>query len=187
MTTTIERVAEARARRPLGMKPRERLFTGASAALFLAAGTAIALLIPNEREVDPVLIAGLFAGYVIAARVRFEYANNYVVPEQLVFVPMLLLLPLPYLPAIVTGAFVVGMVPDFMDRSWHRGRWLSCFADSWFCIGPVLVLAAFAPSEPDVDLVWVYALAFVAQLAFDFAWSTARDMSVDRLSLHENT
>jgi putative nucleotidyltransferase with HDIG domain len=169
------------------MDPRERAVSGASAALFFLAASAITLALPNDRGVDPVLIAGLFAGYVIAARVRFEYANNYVVPEQLVFVPMLLLVPLPYLPAIVAAAFMVGMVPDFRDGSWHRDRWLSCFADSWFCIGPVLVLAALAPGEPNVSLLWVYALAFVAQLTFDFVWSTVRGIAVDQVSVRENT
>jgi HD-GYP domain-containing protein (c-di-GMP phosphodiesterase class II) len=168
------------------MQPRERAVTRAAASAFLLVATAIALLLPDERHVDLVLVAGLFAGYAVASRVRFEYANNYVVPEQLVFVPMLLLLPLPYLPFIVAAGSVLGMVPEFLDRSWHRDRWLGCFADSWFCVGPVLVLAALAPGAPDVSLLGVYVLAFAAQLAFDFGWSTVRDVLVDRLSLREN-
>lgn len=168
------------------MQPRERAVTGAAAGLFLLAATLIALLVPNERHVDPLLAAGLFAGYLVASRVRFEYANNYVVPEQLVFVPMLLLLPLPYLPAAVAAASVLGMLPEFVDRTWHRDRWLGCFADSWFCVGPVLVLAAFAPGDASVTSLSVYVLAFAAQLAFDFGWSTVRDVMVDHLPMREN-
>ena len=168
------------------MQARERRVTGLSAGLFVLAAAAIALLVPNERDVDPLLAAGLFAGYLVTARVRFEYANSYVVPEQLVFVPMLLMLPLPYLPVVVATASVLGTLPDFIDRTWHRDRWVGCFADSWFCIGPVVVLAAFAPGEAAVSSLSVYVLAFGAQLAFDFAWSTVRDVLVDGVSMHEN-
>ncbi|HYH57988.1 MAG TPA: HD-GYP domain-containing protein [Thermoleophilaceae bacterium] len=186
MSTTVSRVAEARARRPKRMQTKERTVAGASAGLFLLATAAIAVFVPNERDVDLLLVAGLFAGYMVAARVQFEYANNYVVPEQLVFVPMLLLLPLPYLPAMVAAASVLGMLPEFIDRTWHRDRWLSCFADSWFCVGPVLVLAALAPGEAGVGLLAVYGLAFAAQLVFDFAWSTIRDVLVDGVPMREN-
>lgn len=165
------------------MTARERAVTGASAVLFCLVAGAIAVLLPSERSADSLLIAGLtaglIAGYAVAARVRFEVGNNYVVPEQLIFVPMLLLAPLPAVPAMAAAAALLSMVPDFLDGSWHRDRFIGRLADSWFAVGPVLVLAALAPGEPSVDHVFIYVLAFGAQLAFDFAWSIVRDWLVD--------
>jgi putative nucleotidyltransferase with HDIG domain len=161
------------------MTARERAVTGASAVSFCLVAGAIAVLLPSERSADSLVIAGLIAGYAVAGRVRFEVGNNYVVPEQLIFVPMLLLAPLPAVPAIAAAAALLSMVPHFLDGSWHRDRFIGCLADSWFAVGPVLVLAALAPGEPSVDHIGIYVLAFGAQLAFDFAWSILRDWLVD--------
>jgi HD-GYP domain-containing protein (c-di-GMP phosphodiesterase class II) len=159
----------------------ERVINVISACAFVAVALAIALLAPNERTIDPLLIAGLIAAYAIASRVRFEFGSTYVTPEQLVFVPTLLLLPLPLVPIVVVVAALLSQLPDFVERSWHRDRWMSCFADSWFCVGPVLVLSLFAPGEPEISHAGIYALAFGAQLVGDLGWATIRDRVVDRL------
>jgi HD-GYP domain-containing protein (c-di-GMP phosphodiesterase class II) len=159
----------------------ERVLNVISAAAFVAVALAIALFVPNERSVDPLLIAGLIAAYAIASRVRFEFGSTYVTPEQLVFVPTALLLPLPLVPLVVVVAALLSQLPDFLERSWHRDRWMSCFADSWFCVGPVLVLAFLAPGEPAISDAGVWVLAFGAQLVGDLGWATIRDRVVDRL------
>jgi HD-GYP domain-containing protein (c-di-GMP phosphodiesterase class II) len=175
-------VGEARERRRRQMSRRERLLNAVSAGCFLAVALAIALLVPDERSVDSLLILGLVAGYAIVSRVRFEFGSMYVTPEQLMFVPMLLLAPLPYVPALVILSALLSQLPDFLERSWHRDRWVSCFADSWFCVGPVLVVALLAPGEPEIGLFGVYLLAFGAQIAFDFGWMTISGRVLDRLA-----
>jgi HD-GYP domain-containing protein (c-di-GMP phosphodiesterase class II) len=175
-------VGEARERRRRRMSRRERILNAASAVAFLLTALAIALLIPNERSVDPILILGLIAGYAIVSRVRFEFGSIFVTPEQLVLVPMLLLAPLPYVPFMVIASVLLSQLPDFLDRSWHRDRWVSCFADAWYCIGPVLVLAALAPGEPEISLFGVYLLAFAAQVAFDLGWQTLSSRVLDELA-----
>jgi HD-GYP domain-containing protein (c-di-GMP phosphodiesterase class II) len=174
-------VGDARERRRRRMSLGERVINVISACAFVAVALAIALLAPNERTIDPLLIAGLIAAYAIASRVRFEFGSTYVTPEQLVFVPTLLLLPLPLVPIVVVVAALLSQLPDFVERSWHRDRWMSCFADSWFCVGPVLVLSLFAPGEPEISHAGIYALAFGAQLVGDLGWATIRDRVVDRL------
>ena len=146
-------VGEARERRRRQMSRRERVVNALSATAFVAVVAAIALFLPNERSVDPLLIVGLIAGYALVSRVRFEFGSTYVTPEQLAFIPTLLLLPLSLVPVVVVFAALLAQLPDFLERSWHRDRWVSCFADSWFCIGPVLVLAAMAPGEPEIAAV----------------------------------
>ncbi len=175
-------VGEARERRRRQMSRRELMLNAASAGAFLAVAAAIAKWVPNERSVDPLLILGLVAGYAIVSRVRFEFGSMYVTPEQLMFVPMLLLAPLPYVPLLVIVSALLSQLPDFLERSWHRDRWVSCFADSWFCVGPVLVVALLAPGHPEISLFGAYLLAFAAQIAFDFGWMTLSGRVLDQLA-----
>lgn len=61
-------VGEARVRRQRAMKSRELRVAYASAGLFLAAAGALAVLIPSERSVSPVLIIVLVAGYAVVSQ-----------------------------------------------------------------------------------------------------------------------
>jgi len=178
-------VGESRERIARRMAVRERTVVGLSSALFLLAAVAVALLIPSEREFDPVLVAGLALGYAMVGRVRFEVGNLFVVPEQLVLVPMLLLAPLPYVPLLVAAAAVLSLVPDVLSGAWGRDRWIGSLSDSCFVLGPVLVLAWLAPGAPDWGLVEVYVLGFVAQVAMDLGWSVVRNTTMDRIPLRE--
>src|ERR671914_289067 len=96
-------VGEARARRARRMDSRERMAT----------------------SVDAGVTVGLLLAYAIALHVRFEFAGYYGTPEQLVFIPMLLLGPLPLVPLLAAAAAVLSMVPDVLRGNWHREQWLS--------------------------------------------------------------
>jgi HD-GYP domain-containing protein (c-di-GMP phosphodiesterase class II) len=168
-------VGVARERRKQRMDTRERIVDGLSAALFTVAAVAIALLLPSDRSVDPVLVAALVIGYAAVSRVRFEFGDGYVVPEPLLFVPLLLLGPLPLVPLLAASAALLGRLPDLIRADWHAQRWITAIGDSWFCLGPVLVVAALAPGEPTLGNAEVYGLAFLAQLSCDFGWALARD------------
>jgi hypothetical protein len=182
MMVAEQLVGEARERRRQSMSRLERIVYAVSAVAFVLTASAIAVYVPDERATDPLLICALMAGYAIVSRVRFEFGWGYVTPEHLVFIPMLLLLPLPWVPFFVVGGALLAQIPDFVDRSWHRDRWVGCLADSWFCIGPVLVLGALAPGVAQFSDVGVYALAFAAQVFCDFAWSSGSARALDRLS-----
>jgi HD-GYP domain-containing protein (c-di-GMP phosphodiesterase class II) len=175
-------VGEARARRPLEMTQKERIVLGASAAGFVLVSTLIALLVESDRDTHPFVTIALVAAYGLISRVRFEFGNGYVVPEQLMLVPLLLLAPLELVPLLAAAGGVLAQSPDFIRGTWHRGRWLGALADAWFAVGPVLVLAALAPGPPELGLVEVYALAFVAQILGDLVWTLIRDRFVDGLS-----
>jgi putative nucleotidyltransferase with HDIG domain len=176
-------VGEARARRPRSMSPRERAVLGLAAACFLGVAVPLAVFLPSHREADPALVFALVGGYAVASRVRFEFGNWYVVPEQLLFVPLVLLAPLPYVPLLVAAAALVSTLPDFINGSWHRERALACLSDSWFSVGPVLVLAALAPAEPALEETAAYIAALAAQFGVDLVWTVLRDRAVDRLPL----
>jgi HD domain len=178
-----ELVGEARARYPRRMTSRERAVLGLSAVAFLCVAGLLATLLPSERETEPLVLVGLVLGYALISRVRFEFGNMFVVPEGLAFVPLLLLAPLPYVPLLVALAATLSIVPEVLDRSWHRERLITTFSDCWFSIGPVLVLAAFAPGAASLDQTPAYVAALAAQFAFDFGWVVLRDRAVDRLPL----
>jgi HD-GYP domain-containing protein (c-di-GMP phosphodiesterase class II) len=178
-------VGEARVRRGRQMPGPEAFVRGASAALFLITAVAIASLLPSERHPDGLLVAGLIVGYALVSCVRFEFGDSYVVPEQLLFIPLLALAPLNLVPAMVAVASALAILPDLLRGTWHWDRCITSVGDCWFSVGPVLVLAAFAPGTPAVSDAAVYALAFVAQLAGDLAWSLVRDRFVDQVAFKD--
>jgi HD-GYP domain-containing protein (c-di-GMP phosphodiesterase class II) len=178
-------VGEARSRRAQRMAPRERIVLAVSAACFLTVAVALALLLPNVRATEPLVVSGLALGYVAVERVRFEFGGYYGTAEQLVVVPIALLVPLPIVPLIIAAANVVSGVPEMVEGTWHRQRLAGRLADCWFCIAPVLILAAFAPGEPSLAHAEIYALALAGQLAGDFAWTYTRDRLLDRLPFRE--
>lgn len=178
-------VGEARSRRARGMAPRERVILSMSAALFITCGALIALLLPDERTTQPLVVIGLVIGYGIAERVRFEFGGTYGTAELLVLVPLVLLAPLPLVPLVIALANVAATLPEMVERTWHHDRVIGRLADCWFCIPPMLVLAAFAPGEAALDHAWIYLLAFAAQLGGDFVWSRIRDLLLDGIPLRQ--
>ncbi len=144
-------VGEARARRARSMDTRERAVVAAFAALYCVAAVVTALVVPADREVNVALVAALVVGHAAVSRVRFEFGGGYVVPEQLVIVPMLLLGPLPFVPILIAAAGALALVPDFVRGSWSKDRWLNPVADCWPYLVPVLILGALAPGAPTLD------------------------------------
>jgi HD domain len=156
---------------------------GTSAVAFLLTASIVAMAVPSERETEPFLLLGLVLGYALISRVRFEFANWFVVPEGLAFVPLLLMAPLPYVPLLVALAAALSLVPEIVSGGLHRERLITSFSDCWFSVGPVLVLVAFAPGAVSLDHTPVYLAALAAQFAFDFGWTVLRDWLVDRIPI----
>ena len=167
------------------MPAKERWVTLASASLFIAAAAALAAVVPAERDVNVPLIIGLTLAYALIMRVKFEFGDLFVAPEQLILVPVVLLCPLPLVPVVVAGAGAISMIPDAIGGSVHHERWLVRLSDSWFCLGPVVVLALLAPGEPTLANADVYALALAAQLFVDGTWVLLRNRLLDNLPERE--
>ena len=167
------------------MPAKERWVTLASASLFIAAAAALAAVVPAERDVNVPLIVGLTLAYALIMRVKFEFGDLFVAPEQLILVPVVLLCPLPMVPIVVAGAGAISMIPDAIGGSVHGERWLVRLSDSWFCLGPVVVLALLAPGEPTLANADVYALALAAQLFVDGSWVLLRNRLLDNLPERE--
>ena len=160
------------------MSRRERVVVGALAVSFAVAAALIIVLVPSQRETDPVLVIALVLLYAVVSRVEFEVGSGVAVPTQLVLFPLLFLAPLPFVPVLVMVAYFLADAPELVRGRVHSERWLNCFCDSWHTVGPVLVLALLAPGEPSLQHVDVYALALAAQLAIDASGALARERVV---------
>jgi HD-GYP domain-containing protein (c-di-GMP phosphodiesterase class II) len=178
-------VGEARVRRARQMPRREAIVRGVSAVAFVVVAALLALVLPSERDAGFVLVVALVVGYAAVSRVRFEFGDMYVVPEQLLLVAMLALAPLPLVPAMVAAGAVLGVIPDFARGMWHWDRTITTVGDCWFAVGPVILLATVAPETATLGLAWAYGLAYAAQVASDLAWTLVRDRLIDRVPIGE--
>jgi putative nucleotidyltransferase with HDIG domain len=134
----------------------------------------MAVFLSSPRPLDWPLAIGLVASYVFAARVQFHTGSGWTAPTQLVFVPMLFLLPTPAVPLFVASAFVLARAPEYISGEVHPSRALVVVGDAWYSIGAVLVLSLAGATGPAWGDWPIYLAALVAQLVFDFANSTIR-------------
>jgi putative nucleotidyltransferase with HDIG domain len=178
ITAGAERLLEgARTRRAQPLLAREQLADGIFAVVFLGAAVALAWLAPADRTLDPFLALALVAGYVIVADAEFQSGAGIVVPTQVIFIPMLLLLPTPTVPLLVALALLLRASVDAARGRAARERGLLAVADAWFAFAPALVLVLGGAQTPDWSDWPVYVAAIAVQVAFDTAISAARAWS----------
>ena len=153
----------------------ERVRELALAVPFLLAAAALATLVEPARDWDAVRAAVLVALFAIAARIELDVGRGYTVPTQLVFVPMLLLLPTPWVPLLVAAGWFAAKLTEVVEGRVHPERALVAFGNSWFALGPALVLVALDAERPDWDLWPVYLLALAAQFGGDLVAGMVRE------------
>ena len=133
-----------------------------AAGFVAAAGADAGRWSHGSAAADPLLVAvprrplrGCFADRV---RDRARLRD----PEQLVFVPMLFLAPLPLVPLLVADGLRCSAASQRGLRARSAGTRCSDLAGTWFALGPVWALAAAcAPATADRSSPsWIYALAF---------------------------
>jgi putative nucleotidyltransferase with HDIG domain len=146
---------------------RELVVEGVTAAAFLAAAALMLMLIPDQRELDPLPALALVVAYALVARVRFTARYGFTVPTQLIFVPMLFLLPVGAVPLFVAAGTVLGSLPEYLSGRLHRRRVIVALSDSWHAVGPALVLGLAGSPEPSLSQWPVLVAALGAQLVFD--------------------
>ena len=149
----------------------------------------MAVLAPGRaRRATPLLVAGLVVGYAVRRTVRFEFGGHYGTAEQLLFVPILRSAPLPFVPLLDRRSPPCSQTRARRDQAplAPRAAASAPLADSWFCIPPVLVLAALAPGRADLGDAGVYALALRRpSSAATSAGRSLRNALLDRLPLRE--
>ena len=171
---TERRIGEAHARRSRDLDRRERLGSALFALAFVVTACALAAGAQARTGLSLPLAAAFVAVYAVVARVEFSIGDGHAVPTEVVFVPMLLLLPTPIVPLLVAAALVLASAADALRGRVAPQRTLIAVADAWFALGPALVLVALDAQTPGWGHWPAYALALGAQFLGDGAINAAR-------------
>src|SRR5256714_357300 len=158
---------------PLG--DRDRLASLLLAVPFLMVSVALVVFAHSSRQAGLWTLGVFVVSYALASRIDFEIGTGSAVPTQLVLVPMLVLLPVQFVPLCVLVGLLLGGLPDYARGRVPIARSVLRFVNSWHAVGPALVLIVAAQPEPTLRHLPIYALAFVAQFAFDFGSTALRD------------
>lgn len=163
-----ELVARARVRERLGLSGSDGLIAIILAGAFLATAVACAFLLPAVRPFSPLAAGVAVVVYAVVSRVRFEVSNLWVVPTQLLLMPMLFTLPPRSVPFLVAAGLILGKLPDFARGTLSASKAHFSLVDAWHSVGPVLVLSLAATASPSWSQIPLYLAALTAQFATDF-------------------
>jgi HD-GYP domain-containing protein (c-di-GMP phosphodiesterase class II) len=167
-------IEEVRARREHGLPARERAVEATLGLATLVAAVALAVLAGSPRTFSLPVALAFTVAYGAVSRVPFTLGDGLAVPTQLVFVPMLLLLPTPLVPLLVIAALAGGMAVDVLNREVSPQRILLSITDASFALAPAAVLIALGAETPSWALWPAYAAALAAQFAVDAVRETVR-------------
>jgi hypothetical protein len=171
--------ARGRARAHIKARGRERTVERLTGIAFLAVAAAMALLLDSPRGLDGATLLLLVAAYVVACRAKFDIADGYTVPTELVLVPMLFLLPTPLVPLVVSFSWLLGRLIDYASGRTSVHRAFHVFGDCWHAVGPALVIVAAGAQTFSWGNWPVYLGALIAQFAFDYVAAAGRAWSID--------
>jgi HD-GYP domain-containing protein (c-di-GMP phosphodiesterase class II) len=165
-----------------GMRGRNLYSAAFFASAFLATATALALGLSSSRSPSAITVVALILAYAAASHARFEVGTGLFLPTALVFVPMLFLLPLGYVPLAICAGLLLGAATDLLRRGLPLERILIVPLNSWYSIGPVVVLAVAGERGPRFEDWPLYLAALGAQFAADYCIQAPHQKFVNGLS-----
>lgn len=183
-TRVEERIADALTRHTVRLSRSERRSEAVVGTGFVVAAAAMMLLLPWGPVSWPT-VALVWLMLAVASRVRFPVPSGYTVPAELVLVPALFTVPAPLLPLVVTASLAGALIPDVVRRRTPPGRLLLAPGNSWFGIGPALVVGLVDRPEAVWQQGVLVAGAVAAQLFTDNAASWARNLMMRGPGLRE--
>jgi HD-GYP domain-containing protein (c-di-GMP phosphodiesterase class II) len=166
-----------------GGDDRRLLITEAVAATaFVLGAAALAVFGPSVRSFSILAVVATVIAYLAAGQVRFPVGSAWTAPTQLVFVPMLFVLPTPFVPLIVGACSVADQLPDALGGRLSPARALARVADSFYSLGPALILVLFDGQVFSWAHWPLFLLAFLAQIPFDAGAGLSRTWFAERVS-----
>jgi putative nucleotidyltransferase with HDIG domain len=160
----IERYEQAA---PQPLASRERAVETWLAAVVIGAAAVIAAGFHAVRPLQLGMAVAFLIAYLIAKRIKFAVGAGYAIPTQVIFVPMLFLLPTPIVPLVVIAGSVLTVTPDVVAGRKHVDRFLMGPADGAYAIAPTLVLLIAHGQDPSWSHWPVFVAALAAQVVFD--------------------
>jgi HD-GYP domain-containing protein (c-di-GMP phosphodiesterase class II) len=171
MSAPIRLVEEARARSRAPLERRELIaHVLVGAPLLVWAGLLVVLALDEPVNATDVLLFVIAAA--VMGRLQFETGAGFMNPGQLIFVPMLFVLPVAIVPLVVVAALLLDRLPEVLAGRLHPQRLLVPVGDAWFALGPVVVFLGAGVSGPDWQDWPVYFLALAAQFVCDLVSAT---------------
>jgi HD-GYP domain-containing protein (c-di-GMP phosphodiesterase class II) len=149
--------------------------------LFLLVAGLVAALAHATRPLSLEALGLTVFAFLMAARVIFPVGSASSAPMQLVFVPMLFMLPMPDVPLVVAGCWILDLWPDARQGRLSANRVLTRIGDSFYSLGPVLVLVLSGHQNFSWNEGPLLILAFVAQVVLDAATGLARTWFAERI------
>jgi HD-GYP domain-containing protein (c-di-GMP phosphodiesterase class II) len=177
-----ERLTQARERavhQPVG---REGAVRAVFAVLFLSLAVPLALFADTHRHPVWWAYPAFAAAYAVASSTGFELGAGLALPTELVFVPMLFILPARCVPLVVAAGLLLNAVPSVA-----RGKLSVARALVWppvnsiFALGPALVFVAAGEPTADGRGAFVLAIALAVQFALDASASCGLEWLANRV------
>jgi diguanylate cyclase (GGDEF)-like protein len=185
MTTQIATMMRAR-----GLSARRRMELGGEsgtvallATAFIFAAVTLPLAAGSARHVSVAVVCLCVGVYALASLVQFEIGGRPAAPTQLVFVPMLFVLPTAWVPLAAVAGLMLGDCARRAMRARGARSPFDLVASSWFTIGPALVLLAAGEGPPMWSRWPVYVAALAAQFGCDAIATAVRHHAVRRAPL----
>jgi HD-GYP domain-containing protein (c-di-GMP phosphodiesterase class II) len=170
-------IEEQRARRLRRLADREWRSLAVSSALLLVVAGAMAIAMPSDRSPQPIAVLMFVLAYALAFRLDFEIGTGSAVPTQIVLVPMLFVLPTGAVPLAVASGIALASLVDHLRGDLHLARVFFRLVNSWYAVGPALVLGLAGEPSPSLEDWPLYVAALGAQFAFDFVSAALREWS----------
>jgi hypothetical protein len=149
--------------------------------VFILGAGALAALGSSARSFSLSALAVTVVAYLVAERVHFPVGSAWTATTQLVFVPMLFILPTPFVPLIVAACSVADQLPRAVSGRPVPTQVLARVGDSFYSLGPALVLVLFDGQDFSWDRWPLLLLAFLAEIAFDAAAGLGRTWFAERI------
>ena len=129
-----------------------------------------------DTDVDALDVVLFALAAAVMGNLSFETGAGYLVPTQLIFVPMLFVLPPAIVPLVVVTALALADVPDLLTGKLHPQRLAAVAGDAWFALGPAVIFVLADVSEPTFADWPLYVIALAAQFGGDLCSSTLREL-----------
>jgi HD-GYP domain-containing protein (c-di-GMP phosphodiesterase class II) len=168
-------IEESRERGQRHLRGRTRWSALGFGTGFVAVAATLAALLPSDRSPSPATVLLLIAAYGLTSRVKFEVGTGFAVPTQLVLAPMLFVLPLGWVPLAVAAGLLAGRSVEYVTHRTPLDHVLLVLPNSWYAVGPVIVLAAAGEGGPRLEHWPIYLAALAAQFVADFCISAPRE------------
>ncbi|MGN6167999.1 MAG: HD-GYP domain-containing protein [Solirubrobacteraceae bacterium] len=152
----------------------------AAAAFVLGAG-ALAWFGSSPRSFSVLAVVVTVVAYLAAAQVRYPVGSAWTAPTQLVFVPMLFVLPTQFVPLIVAACSLADQLPHAVRGRLTAAGAIARVGDSFYSLGPALVLVLLGAQVFSWGNWPVFVLAFVAQIVFDLGAGLGRTWFAERV------